>query len=183
MSKQLLKSYIRAIIKESLQSRKLYIWDLDDTLVKTRGKVHLTKASGEVIDLTPAEYAVYDKEPGDEFDYSDFGRLIDPKTIGWTTQILKLVIGKHGTNSAVILTARGSEIPAREFFELNDIPEIPIVALGDSHPETKAQWIKMVAMKFRYKEIEFFDDSPKNIAAVKNIDVPGVNIITHLVKH
>jgi hypothetical protein len=182
MSNQILKTYIHEIIKETLQAaKKLYIWDLDDTLVKTNSKVHIKKASGEMLDLNPAEYAVYEKEPGDEFDYSDFQGLKDPKAIRWTTNILKLVIAKHGTDSAVILTARGSEEPAREFFRLNDIPEIPIVALGNSDPEMKAQWIKMVAMKFGYKEIEFFDDSTKNIAAVQRLKVPGVKIIARKV--
>ena len=183
MSKQLLKAYIQEIIKETLQSeKKLRVFDLDDTLVKTSSKVHVSKASGEVIHLTPAEYAVYEKEPGDEFDYSDFEGLVSPKAIGWTTTILKRVVNKHGTDAAVILTARGNEEPAREFFRINKIPEIPVVALGDSDPEMKAQWIKMVAMKFGYKEIEFFDDSPKNIAAVQRIKVPGVKIIARLIK-
>jgi FMN phosphatase YigB (HAD superfamily) len=184
MSKQLLKTYIRQIIKETLEAeKKLRVFDLDDTLVKTNSKVHITKASGEELYLTPAKYAVYEKEPGDIFDYSDFQGLVDPKAIGWTTKILKRVINKHGTDAAVILTARGSEEPAREFFRLYDIPEIPIVALGNSDPEMKAQWIKYVAKKFGYKEIEFFDDSPKNIAAVQRLKVPGVKIIARLILH
>ena len=187
MSKQLLKTYIREIVKKTLQeelnNRKLYIWDLDDTLVKTNSKVHITKASGEELYLTPAKYAVYEKEPGDVFDYSDFQGLVDPKAIGWTTTILKRVVNKHGTDAAVILTARGNEEPAREFFRLNNIPEIPVVALGNSDPEMKAQWIKYVAKKFGYKEIEFFDDSPKNIAAVQRLKVPGVKIIARLILH
>ena len=184
MSNQLLKTYIRQIIKETLQAeKKLRVFDLDDTLVITKSKVHVTKASGEVIHLTPAEYAVYEKEPGDEFDYSDFEGLVDPKAIRWTTKILKSVINKHGTDAAVILTARASEEPAREFFRINNIPEIPIVALGNSDPEMKAQWIKYVAKKFGYKEIEFFDDSKKNIAAVQRLKVPGVKIIARLITH
>lgn len=183
MSNQLLKDYILQIIKETLQSeKKLRIFDLDDTLVKTNSKVHVLKASGKIEHLTPAQYAVYKKEPGDQFDYSDFEDLIDPKAIRWTTRILKNVIDKHGTDAAVILTARANIEPAQEFFRINDIPEIPIVALGNSDPEMKAQWIKMVAMKFGYKEIEFFDDSPKNIAAVQRLKVPGVKIIARLIK-
>lgn len=183
MSNQLLKAYIQEIIKEAMQSeKKLRVFDLDDTLVITNSKVHVTKASGEVIHLTPAQYAVYEKEVGDKFDYSDFHGLVEPKAIAWTTRILKRVIDKHGTDAAVILTARSSEEPAREFFRINNIPEIPIVALGNSDPEMKAQWIKMVAMKFGYKEIEFFDDSPKNIAAVQRLKVPGVKITARLIK-
>ncbi|NBP57411.1 hypothetical protein EBU71_12920 [bacterium] len=183
MSKEVLKEYIKLFIHEQLRNRKLYVWDLDDTLVKTNSRVHITKENGDVLHLTPGEYAVYEKTPGDIFDYSDFEGLVDPKTIVWTTQILKRVINKHGTDAAVILTARGNENPAKEFLKLNNIPEIPIVALANSDPEMKAQWIKMIALKFDFKEIEFFDDSYKNIRSVSNVKVPGVKIIARHIKH
>lgn len=183
MSKQILKTYIKQVLFEELmKDKKLYVWDLDDTLVKTNSRVHVKKASGDLLHLTPGEYAVYEKEPGDEFDYSDFQTLIDPESIRWTTRILKRVIAKHGKDAAVILTARGNEEPAHEFLRLNDLPNIPIVALGDSHPEKKAQWIKWVALKFGYSQIHFFDDSKKNYDAVKNIHVPGVKIRATLIK-
>ena len=46
MSKQLLKTYIYEIIKETLEAeKKLRVFDLDDTLMKTSSKVHVSKTS------------------------------------------------------------------------------------------------------------------------------------------
>jgi hypothetical protein len=165
--------------------RKLRVFDFDDTLVKTQSKVRLKKSTGEVISLTPAQYARYERQPGDEFDYTDFEVLVDPAEIAWMTRILRKVINKRGTNAAVILTARGNKKPVEEFLAINGIPKIPIVALGDSDPQAKAQWILYVIKKLHYDIVEFFDDSPKNIKAVENLQplVPNTKIIARLIKH
>jgi len=205
MDKNLLRTLISNIIHESLRKdtreeeeevpstlsqaakakRKLRVFDFDDTLVQTQSRIKITKADGSEIELTPGQYAVYNKEPGDVFDYSHFQDLVKPSEIQWMTKILKRVINKHGVNAAVILTARASKKPVEKFFDLLEIPRIPIVALGDSDPHAKAQWILYVIKKFHYDVIEFFDDSEKNIKEVKALEplVPGTKIITKLIKH
>lgn len=188
----LLKTFIKEIIKEETSGRwsmipekKLRVYDLDDTLVHSSSKIHVSKADGSSLVLTPGQYAVYEKEPGDIFDYSEFQELVEPETIEWTLKILKNVIAKHGANGAVILTARGSDKPAQQFLKMHNLPEIPVVALNNSHPECKSQWILAMIRRFGYTEIEFFDDSAKNITAVENLKnkvPPGVKIITRLIK-
>lgn len=165
--------------------KKLRVMDFDDTLVKTQSKILVNKSDGSVLELTPGEYAVYEKQPGDELDYSDFRGLKNPEEIKWMTDILKRVIAKRGKDGAMILTARGTTAPIKHFFQLYGIPEIPIVALNDSHPELKAQWILYMAKKYDYDVIEFFDDSPKYIAAVQAIapEAAPVRIITRLIQH
>lgn len=200
MSKKLIEKYVKCIVNESLSSdnpdkeslasagkakRKLRIFDFDDTLVKTQSKVGVLKADGTKLALTPGEYAVYHKEPGDEFDYSHFQDLVEPEEIKWMTRVLKRVINKHGVNAAVILTARGTKKPVEKFFKLLNITPIPIVALNDSDPAAKAQWILYVIKKFNYDVVEFFDDSPKNVAAVEALAplVPQTKIISRLIQH
>ena len=192
MPTKLLKTFIKEILKEEeslrwsmIPGKKLRVFDLDDCLVHSNSKIHVKKASGNSLVLTAGQYAVYEKEPGDEFDYSEFQKLVDPEVIEWTLKILKRVVGKCGINGAVILTARGTKEPAEEFLNMNGIPGVPVVALNDSHPDSKAQWILMVIKRFGYAEVEFFDDSPKNIKAVNNIKSkvsPGVKVITRLIK-
>jgi hypothetical protein len=187
MSKQLLKEYITILINEALDGvNKLRVFDFDDTLVKTHSRVHVKKANGDELWLTPAEYAIYDKEPGDEFDYSDFSNVINPEAIHWTQNILQKVISKRGPGAAVILTARGiSAAPAiRDYLKDIGINDIEIITLGNSDPQLKADWIYEKAQSGEYSEIEFFDDSYKNIKAVKNLpEVPGVNIIARHIVH
>jgi hypothetical protein len=169
----------------NVKIKKLRVFDFDDVLVKTQGKVRVNKQNGEVLVLTPGEYAVYEKQPGDELDYSDFRSLKEPEEIKWMTNILKNVIAKRGTDAAMVLTARGTREPIKQFFKMFGIPEIPIVALNDSHPDLKAQWVLYMAKKYDYDIIEFFDDSPKYIAAVQAIaaEAHPVKIITRLIQH
>ena len=169
----------------SKNKRKLLVLDFDDTMARTKGRVRINKANGKEIYLTPAEYATYTKEPGDVFDYSEFDDLIDPTENTWVTNILRKMVAKHGLDSAVILTARGSSEPVAEFLKMFRLPRIPIVALGDSHPDRKKQWILYVAKKMNYDTIEFFDDSQKNIKAVQELKakIPGTEIITRHIRN
>ena len=165
MSNQLLKEYITILINEALDgANKLRVFDLDDTLVKTHSRVHVLKANGDELWLSPAEYAIYDKEPGDEFDYSEFSDVIKPEAISWTQKILQKVVSKRGSGSAVILTARGisAEPAIRDYLEDIGVSDIEIVTLGNSDPQLKADWIYEKAQSGEFSEIEFFDDSYKN---------------------
>ena len=69
--------------------KTLFISDFDDTLVTTNAQIIVTDKDGKVRKLTPAEYAVYEKEDGDQFDYSEFQDLIDPKPIPRYVRTLK----------------------------------------------------------------------------------------------
>ena len=79
---------LKNILLES-ETRKLRVFDFDDTLVKSNSKVKLTKKNGDVFMLTPGEYAVYDKKEGDTFDYSEFEKLIEPREIKALTKVLR----------------------------------------------------------------------------------------------
>ena len=159
---QLLRQYIRALLRESPSLRrpyqnKLRVFDFDDTLVKTGSMVHVTDSSGNTFDLTPGEYAVYSPSPGDQFDYSDFEKLIQPKTIQWTAKILRSITGKGG--EVVILTARANPQPVKEFLQQANLPDREVIALGDSNPEKKADYIRRRIELDALEHVEFFDDS------------------------
>ena len=69
--------------------KKLRIFDFDDTLVKSNSRVKLIDKNGKEKWLTPGEYAIYQKQPGDEFDYSEFKQVIEPKEIKALTKVLR----------------------------------------------------------------------------------------------
>ena len=60
--------------------KKLRVFDFDDTLVKSNSKVYVTN-NGKKTTLSPGEFAIYDKKAGDEYDFSDFDKVIEPKKI------------------------------------------------------------------------------------------------------
>ena len=152
------------------ESKKLRIFDFDDTLVSSKSRVIVIKPSGEKVFLTPGEYAVYEKQPDDMFDYSEFSQLINPKEIKAMMKVFQIFYNAGGSRRMTVLTARGHEKPLSDFLEAANITNIEIIALGDSDPEKKAEWIED-RIHEGYNDIFFADDSHKNVAAVSKLKV------------
>ena len=151
-----------------MKTKKLRIFDLDDTLFETEAKVIVTSVDGTSREITPAEYAVYEPQSGDKFDFSQFQTLINPtliRSIG--KRFYKIVTSSNGDRKTVILTARGSEAAPhikdiiRKYFRVN----IEVVTLGTGDPMAKANWILNKIQNEGYNDIFFVDDSSKNILA------------------
>ena len=78
--KLLLETWKKYIIEAQL--RKLRVFDMDDTLLTTSSMVIVKDKDGkEIKKITPAEYAVYEKQPDEVMDYSEFRTLKDPTPI------------------------------------------------------------------------------------------------------
>lgn len=181
MGRPLLREYVRILVEG--RRKKLYIFDFDDTLVKTGSMIHVTGGDGRRFSLTPGEFAVYEAGPGDRFDFSDFSKLIAPKEIKWTVRILRSILASG--QEAVILTARSAEAPVHQFLEEAGLPSMRVIALADGNPQRKADYVAARLDRGDVEEVEFFDDSYKNVAAVKALasSYPRVRIVTRHVVH
>ena len=151
-----------------MKTKKLRIFDLDDTLFETEAKVVVTSSDGTSREITPAEYAVYEPQPGDKFDFSQFQTLINPtliRSIG--KRFYKITQSTGPDRKTVILTARGSEAAPhirdiiRKYFRV----DIEVITLGTGDPMAKANWILNKIQNEGYNDIFFVDDSSKNILA------------------
>jgi len=151
-----------------MNTKKLRIFDLDDTLFETEAKVVVTSSDGTSREITPAEYAVYEPQPGDKFDFSQFQTLINPtliRSIG--KRFYKITQSTGPDRKTVILTARGSEAAPhirdiiRKYFRV----DIEVITLGTGDPMAKANWILNKIQNEGYNDIFFVDDSSKNILA------------------
>lgn len=183
---KLLDGYVKEIVNQAQTAqRRLWVFDFDDTLVRTDAKVHVTDAQGKKFDLVPAEFAVYDRLPGDTFDYTDFEKLINPRTIKWMERILHNVYLHHGASSIVIVSARGHEKPIQQFLREKNMADIEVFALNDASPDAKARWIDSRINRDNLHIVEFFDDSHKNVTAVKALKRlhPDVTIIARHIIH
>ena len=149
--------------------KEINVFDFDDTLVKTKSHIYVTDFRGKSFSLTPQEYAVYEPKPGDSFDFSDFEDVRSPTLI--SHMILKLFysIKTLGRQNVFILTARGAGEPIRKFLEGIGIMGADVVALGDSNPFAKSAVIKDEILRRGVNIVKFFDDSPKNIMAVRSL--------------
>ena len=166
-----------------LLEKKLRVFDFDDTLVKSNSKVYVTN-NGKKKTLTPGEFAIYNKKAGDEFDFSDFDKVIEPKKIKAMFRVFKNIYKASGSRRLTVLTARAAYKPVRKFLKDVGFNDVYVVALGDSNPKKKADWIQGQIEK-GYDNILFLDDSPKNVSAVKKLKqkYPNIKMDARVVKY
>jgi hypothetical protein len=164
--------------------KKLRIFDFDDTLVKTNSFIYIKHKDGRKSKLTPGEYAVYEPKVGDEFDFSDFDKVSQPKELRQTTKILKRFVQSEGERKIVILTARSAYKPVKDYLRDIGFDGIYVVALGDADPQKKADWIED-KIKTGYTDVFFIDDSHKNVKAVSDLKkkYPDVKFKIQQAKH
>ena len=149
-----------------VESKKLRIFDFDDTLVKTNSFIYVTHKDGRKSKLNPGQYAVYKERPGDTFDFKDFQQVTNPQVIKGYVELLRRMVNSGGSREVYILTARAAERPVSQFIKDLGISGVKVIALGDNNPEKKADWIED-RVKEGYDDVFFVDDSPKNIDAVR----------------
>lgn len=153
-----------------VESKKLRIWDFDDTIVKTNSFIYVTHSTGSTSKLTPGQYAMYVPREGDEFDYRDFQQVLNPTEIKKMTKVLKRVVSSNGGDGTYILTARSAQQPVEQY--LRDIGiknRITVIALASADPMDKANWIEQMIDNEKFDDVYFADDSIKNVEAVKRM--------------
>ena len=139
---------------------------------------------GKKTTLTPGQFAIYKKKSGDEFDFSDFDKVIEPKKIKSMFKVFNNIYKASGSRRLTILTARAAYKPVRKFLKDVGFNDVYVVALGDSNPQKKADWIEG-QIKLGYDNILFLDDSPKNVKVVKNLKrkYPKIKMDARVVKY
>jgi hypothetical protein len=170
------------MLKEMTQ-KKLRVFDFDDTLVHVIAKIHITHGDGSKESITPAEYAVYEPKSDDKFDFKEFSSMIKKaKPIESNIKRLKVAMSDSNTKTT-ILTARLLGYPIKKYLKDNYNIDPYVIGLGSSNPQDKADWIEK-QIKKGYSDIEFIDDSYKNIEAVDSLrkKYPHIRLKTELVK-
>lgn len=164
-----------------MAGKTLFVSDFDDTLARTDAKVIVVR-NGERVEMDPAEFAVYEPEPQDKFDFSQFDQLINPRPIQRFVKLLKNAIGR--ADKIAILTARNHTKPVAQFLKMHGITDgVSIAAIGSADPEKKASYIRKHIQQ-GFDRVAFIDDSPKNVEAVKQLrsEFPGAKILAHQAK-
>ena len=151
------------------ETKKLRVFDFDDTLVKTKSHIYVTHSDGKKLKLTPGEYAIYEPKEDDNYDFSDFEQVKQPQEIKGVTKLLKTIVKSEGERKIVILTARGSYKPVKDYLYDIGLEGIYVVALASNDPQDKADWIENMIDNEGYDDIYFVDDSEKNVSAAKQM--------------
>ena len=150
------------------------VFDLDDTLAKTKEQVLASMPDGTLRRLTPAQFAEQADqlaEQGAEFDFSQFENVVGAKK-GPLADLALRRQDKFGSRDIYVLTARpqASAQNIKLFLDsigLN-IPLENITGLENGSPQAKANWVLQKTAD-GYNDFYFADDSIKNVKAVKQI--------------
>ena len=170
-------------LMDILLEKKLRVFDFDDTLVKSNSKIYVTNNKKKKT-LTPGQFAVYTPKSDDKFDFSDFGKVIEPKKIKNMFKIFKNIYKAAGSRKLTILTARAKYRPVRQFLKDVGYSNVYVVALDSADPKKKSDWIES-QIKKGYDDVLFFDDSIKNVNAVKKLGkkYPNIKMVSRVVKY
>ena len=155
-----------------LESKKLRVFDFDETLVFTKSYIYVKQPNGKEKKLTPGEYAVYKEKPGEEYDFRDFYSVQEPEELKRITKVFKRIIFKNGGDGVYILTARPQAVEKHVQQYLKDIginKRIPVVGLQSNNPKDKADWLEKMIDNEGYDDVYFADDSKKNVDAAKKM--------------
>jgi hypothetical protein len=158
----------------STPTKKIRVFDFDDTLAKTKSKVIVNTLDGKTIKINATQFAQQAQTleaDGAIFDFTEFEKIIDGKK-GPLFDLAKTMSEAEGKRDIFVLTARpqASATAIKEFLDgigLN-IPLTNITGLENGSPSAKANWIIEKAAN-GYNDFYFADDAYKNVKAVKEI--------------
>ena len=163
---------------------KLRVFDFDDTLVTTNCSVKVIHKDGTEVTLAPSEFATYVERDGDEFDFSDFDKVIDPSRTRMMYVFKRRVDANNG-KGVVVLTARAlkAKRAIRAYLKTvvgdKAMRHLKVITLGSSDPYDKAIWIRNKVLEEGYTDIYFADDSWRNCRAVGNL-LDNIKSVTKL---
>ena len=146
-------------VEQARVHRTLFVFDFDDTLAHTDSVVVLQR-DNQAIELDSGAFASYEYQPGDQLDFSDFGR-VEGNLIANTLAILSDIQNKD--KDAVIITARPPQAieGIQKFFADNNMPSPPIYATAGS--ANKPQVMKELLKTNRYSHVVVYEDCMDNI--------------------
>ena len=154
------------------ESKKLRVFDFDDTLVFTNSFIYVKSIDGKEKKLTPGEFAVYKEKPGEEYDFRDFYSVQEPKELKRITKVLRRIIDKNKGEGVFILTARPQAVDKHVQRYLKDIginQKIPVIGLQSNNPKDKSDWVEKKIDNEGYDDVYFADDSIKNVNQMKKM--------------
>ena len=164
--------------------RKLTVFDFDDTLVKTDSRIFLSRADGTSAALTPAEFVARVLGPGEAYDFREFLVLINARAIGHTDALLRAAHAEHGPGRVAVLSARSVPDPIEQYLASQSLVGVHVAALGNADPQAKHDWLSARLEQGDVDELEFFDDSARNVAIVRSLQErhPHVVVRAYLVE-
>jgi len=176
--KLLLERWNKFLNEDLNTATRLSVFDFDETIAYSEGSIDILDKEGNKVQTitTQEEYDKWEDAPEIQsgeltFDYSDLDNITNPTEIVDITKIMRDRTSDSRTQ-VMIVTARSSktEDDIHRYLDAIDIPtdDIYIKGMGDEGlGRGKGGFIFSVLEEFPdIREVEFYDDSQKNITDV-----------------
>ena len=155
-------------------SKKLVVFDIDDTLVNTETKVHVVKDDQIIRSLNSHDFTHYKLQPGEKFDFEDFrnAREFFEKSKPIIPMMRQLKQDIATGNKVVMVTARADFDDKELFLDTFrkygiDIDKVHVYRAGNSKQgtteERKKAIIKHLLDKDDYSKAIMYDDAKPNL--------------------
>lgn len=153
-------------------SKELYVFDFDDTLIRSNSKSKITdKQTGEIVQLSSEQFKLHKIDFNRfEYDLTEYDDL--PSKFIINNEVLEDLILASKSNNAVILTARHLPNGPIHFLEQYDLyPKVKVVALGKhaNISEGKANWIRNQFFINDYTHVHVWDDNEYNLQYIEKL--------------
>ena len=166
------------------ENATLHVFDIDDTLVKSKAKVHVKDQHGNTVKkLSTSEYNTHKLEPGHHYDYHEFKSSdVFHRTSRPIGNMIRTINATHNTrrknpnNRTIINTARSDFDNKDKFLNtlrshgIHHIDNIHVHRAGNIPGNEKPEHKKLVYIrqhlaKHPYKKVKMYDDSHENLRA------------------
>tara|TARA_A100001035_G_C27726408_1_gene474582 strand:- start:67 stop:675 length:609 start_codon:yes stop_codon:yes gene_type:complete len=185
---------------EEATGKGLTMFDVDETMFKTKAKVKVVNKNGKVVKkLDNQQFNLYKKKAGEEYDFGEFknaevfNRTSTPiaRMINKVKVILRNAVRKG--SRVIIVTARPNFDDKELFLDTFrnqgiDIDKIYVERAGNLGGGPAADNKKVIFRKYLdqkiYKRIRLFDDAKSNLKAFLSLqkDYPDVSFEAFLAK-
>lgn len=186
---------------EEKQLGSLTVFDIDDTLFHTTAQIAVIKDGKKLKDLTNQEFNTYKLQPGEAFDFSQFGDshkfYHESKPIGKMLDKAKAILAhseKNPLSKVVIVTARANFNDKEKFLDTFrkhglDIDKMRVERAGNITDVHDIAFKKVIIIRNyintnMYDTVRLFDDSMANLKAFLKLreEFPNIKFEAYFAK-
>jgi hypothetical protein len=190
----------RKYLEEQTRGKGLTIFDIDETLFRTKALVRVMKDGKVVKSLDNQQYNEYKLQPGESYDYGEFrnAQIFHDTSIPIWSMIKKakaiITNAVNAGSKVIVVTARADFDDKKKFLDTFrrygiDIDKVYVERSGNLKLGSSAKNKRFIFHKYlrggKYERVRFFDDAMSNITMFKALQkhYPDVKFEAYHVQH
>jgi hypothetical protein len=147
--------------------------------------VKVRHQDGSYTRLSSHEYTLYDFQPGDTSDFSEFEHDLTNVDVLPCWDLLLDALDQWGADHVKVLTARTYPDPVRTWLRWMGVEGVHVEARASLDEKSKANWIRSQIKRSQPDTVIFFEDNERWLKAVRDLqgEFPKVPIFTHWIQN